>query len=199
FIQLPLTGDLDTVRRFLDAASPAAISLPGSEISAALRTALNGFDPVRARQKVMLLVSDGETPAEDVLAAAQAATDEGIRIYTLGLGTTDGALVPEYNTTGEQIGYKRTVSGESIVSHLNEALLQEISEIGSGRYYRIGGGEDAAGLLSAEFQRLQSRATLAQIENLPVERFQLFLLPAWLLLLASILLPERRAQHGSTS
>lgn len=189
FIQLPLTNDLEVVQRSLFTAGPEAISRPGSEIGAALRTALGGFDTQRARQQVILLASDGETPdAEAALQAAREAAGAGVRIYTLGLGSAEGALVPEYNTAGERIGYKRTVTGETVISRLDEALLVQLADPGGGAYFSA----SEAGGLAAVLARLQSDASITQAENVPVERFPLLLLPAVLLLLAAEALPERK-------
>lgn len=191
FLQLPLTSDDAALHSFLEAASPETVSRPGTSVSSAILTALRGFDPSRARPKAILLVSDGEAHDDDPLPAARQAAEGGVLVYTLGAGTADGALVPEYNTAGEVIGYKRAVGGELVVSRLNETLLRQVAAAGGGAYYWMD-GENAVSSLTANLNRLQSAAYLAQVEKHAVERFQYLLLPALALLLAAELLPERK-------
>jgi Ca-activated chloride channel family protein len=194
FIQFPLTSDYATARSFLDAASPEAILRPGTAIGGAIRTAMRGFDPARASQKVILLVSDGEDHDEGALPAAREAAAEGIIIYALGFGTLRGVPIPELNASGEVIGFKRDRQGQVVISRLNEENLQQVSTAAGGKYYRA--GEEVDDLL-AELDRLQTAAYSTQFETLAVERFQVFLLLALALLFSAELIPDRRPASGA--
>ncbi len=192
FIQFPLTNDYATARSFLDASSPDAISHPGTAIGEALHTAINGFDPERSSQQVILLISDGEDHSEEALSAARLAAEKGILIYAIGFGSTRGEPIPEFNASGEMIGYKKDTGGEIVLSRLNETHLMEIAETAGGQYYHAGAAGNELDALLGEINKLQSAAYNTRFETQAIERFQFFLLPALAILLAAEIIPERK-------
>ena len=131
FIQVPLTSDYVTAINYLDSASPSSISRPGTVIGDAIHTAIKGFDPSMASQKVLVLMTDGEDHETDPLAAAQEAADEGVLIYTIGFGTPEGEPIPEMDQYGNMIGYKQDQQGEVVLSRLDEGTLQAVAQIGA--------------------------------------------------------------------
>jgi Ca-activated chloride channel family protein len=192
FIQFPLTNDYTTARSFLDAANPNVISQPGTAIGDAIRTALSGFDPSRASQKVILLISDGEDHDEEALSAAQEAAEAGALIYAIGFGSLRGEPIPEVNDSGEVTGFKKDRQGQVIISRLNEENLMSVAQVTGGTYYRASSTGGEVDALIAEMDKLQSAAYDAQFETLSVERFQVFLLLALAMLFAAEIIPGRK-------
>ncbi|MEZ4644304.1 MAG: VWA domain-containing protein [Chloroflexota bacterium] len=191
FIQFPLTSDYSTARSFLDAAQPGIISRPGTVLGEAIRTALGGFDPQRASQKVILILTDGESHDDDPLAAAQEAADAGAVLYAIGFGSPDGEPIPEYDANGQFSGYKKDQSGEVVLSRLDEATLQQI--VGSsGQYFRATAAGAELDALLAALDNLQKAQLDSRLQTLPIERFQIFLSLAILALLGAELIPERK-------
>ncbi len=191
FVQFPLTSDYATARTFLDNARPEVISKPGTNIGDAIRTAMSGFDYNRASQKVIVLITDGEDHEADTLDVAQQAADQGIILYTIGFGSPQGEPIPEYNAQGEVVGYKRDQGGEVVLSKLDEATLQQIAQIGSGKYYRATADGSELGALVSELNTLQKGELASQIETWGIDRFQGFLAVALVALIAMELIPDR--------
>jgi len=191
FVQFPLTSDYATARTFLDNARPEVISKPGTNIGDAIRTAMSGFDYNRASQKVILLITDGEDHEADTLDVAQQAADQGIILYTIGFGSPQGEPIPEYNAQGEVVGYKRDQSGEVVLSKLDETTLQQIAQLGSGKYYRAAADGSELGALVSELNTLQKGELASQIETWGIDRFQGFLAVALVALIAMELIPDR--------
>jgi Ca-activated chloride channel family protein len=191
FIQFPLTSDYSTARLFLDSASPTAISRQGTAIAEAIRTAMSGFDAHRSAQKVILLVTDGESHEGDALGAAQEAARQGARVFTLGIGSPQGEPIPEYDASGTLIGYKKDRSGQVVISRLDESALQSIARLGGGRYLRVRPDGSELDELMAELDKLQASQLETRFQTQKVERFQPFLLVAFLGLVVAELIPPR--------
>jgi Ca-activated chloride channel family protein len=194
FIQFPLTADYNTALTFLDNASPQVISKQGTNVSDAIRTALSGFDFNRPSQKVLLLITDGEAHDSDVKSMAQQAADQGVLIYTIGFGSPEGEPIPEYDVAGNVVGYKRDQNGEVVLSRLDENTLQQIAQIGGGRYFRAGADGSELTAITAELDALQKSALSTQVETWGIERFQYFLWVVLIALVVAELIPDRIRQ-----
>lgn len=193
FIQFPLTSDYGTARRFLESARPGVVSKPGTNLSEALTTANSAFDDNAGSQRVILLITDGEAHDQGALATAQRLAEEGILLFTIGFGSPDGATVPELDYTGRVVGAKLDENGNPVISHLDEATLRTIAEIGGGAYYRAGPDGDELDALMAQLAGLQEGALGSRLDVRRVERFQIFLATALVALAASMLIPEHIA------
>jgi Ca-activated chloride channel family protein len=194
FVQFPLTSDYSTALTFLDNARPEVISKPGTNIGDAIRSAMSGFDYNRASQKVIVLITDGEDHDANTLTMAQQAAEQGIMLYAIGFGSPQGEPIPEYNAQGEVTGFMKDQAGEVVLSKLDEATLQQIAQIGSGKYFRAtADGSELAAMVS-ELNTLQKGELSSQIETWGIERFQGFLAVALGALIAMELIPDRVRQ-----
>lgn len=195
FIQFPMTSDFATARTFLDAAQPGIISRPGTDISEAIRIAMSGFNEERATQKVIILLTDGENHRTDVFAAAQEAADQGIIIYTIGFGSTDGEPIPQYDHLGNLIEYKKDKNGETVLTRLDESTLQQVALITDGIYFRAAPDGREVDLLSKEIKDLETSELESRFETRGVERFQWFLAIAIAALVINEIIPDRVRQQ----
>lgn len=187
FVQLPLTSDYLTARRFLDAASTESISRPGTVIGLAIQMASTAFDMEREGAKVILLMTDGEDSETDPVAAAREAANQGITIFAVGFGSSDGHPVPELDRYGNVVGQKTDSRGNQVLSRLDEATLRDVAEAGGGSYLGPGG---AAPAIASEIDALQAASLESRVETQHIERFQIFLAIAVLALIAAELIPE---------
>lgn len=194
FVQFPLTSDYGTARTFLDNARPEVISRAGTSIGDAIRTAMSGFDLARPSQKVIVLITDGEDHEGDAVATAEMAAEQGIMLYTIGFGSPGGEPIPQYNTAGEIVDYKRDQQGEVVLSRLDEATLQQIAEVGGGQYFRATASGSELAALAAELNTLQKAEISSLLEITMIERFQPFLLLALALMIAIEFIPDRVAR-----
>lgn len=190
FVQFPLTSDYATARKFLAAAKPGVISKPGTNVGDALRTAMGAFDQESGSQKVLLLITDGEAHDTDTLRIAQEVADQGVKIYTIGFGSPEGAPVPQLDVFGRVVGTKLDAQGLPVISKLDEATLQQIADIGGGAYARAQAGGQELDALAAAMAQMQ-RASVGETQDIRrIERYQLFLALALAALLVATLIPD---------
>jgi Ca-activated chloride channel family protein len=197
FIQVPLTSDYYTALSYLDSADPSVISRPGTVIGDAIRTAMHGFDPSLSSQKVMIIMTDGEDHETDPLAAAKEVAEEGVLIYTIGFGTPEGEPIPVMDQNGALVDYKRDQNNEVVLSKLDESTLESISQTGNGQYYRASADGSELHNLLAEIDGLQKDQLQSRIETRHIERYQIFLALALVLLVISEFIPDRLVEKRS--
>lgn len=140
FVSCPLTLDYHAVQLFLDNVQAGAISKPGTDIAEAINTAALAFNQQERKYKVLVLVTDGEDQGSQPIQAAQKAAQEGIRIYTIGIGTLAGEPIPLREPGGKFLGYKKDTDSTVVVSRLDEKTLTEIAQIGKGKYLSLFAG-----------------------------------------------------------
>lgn len=130
YMQLPITSDYVIARSFANNISPDMVSRQGTAIGAAIDLASSSFSSGSEGSRVLIVVSDGENHEDDALAAAEAAAAKGITIYTIGIGTPEGAPI---SIGGEFI---KDEQGNMVVSKLDENTLQQIAVSTGGSYIR---------------------------------------------------------------
>lgn len=147
YIQMPLTEDYDMASLFLESIDTDMISGGGSDIAGALELAAKAFRKDNHGEKVIILMSDGEE--HDPKALERAKSLSGVRIYTIGLGTPKGSLVPDIDLQGNLSGYKKDAKGSYIISRLHEETLIALADTGKGKYFlATTAGEESARLVS---------------------------------------------------
>ena len=190
FIQFPLTSDYATARTYMQNASPWAISRQGTVIGEAIETAMAGFSDQRVAQKVIVIMTDGESHEGDPVAAARQAANEGAVIYTVGFGSPEGGPVPDYDERGDITGHRQDSQGRAVISQLDEVTLQNVAEAGGGRYFHST-EVDAIASLVQEIQSFQDESFQSELSQRRVERFQLFLLAGLLSLFLAGVMTDR--------
>ena len=187
FIQCPLTADIGAIRSFLEAASPAMISLQGTNIADALENALRSLQSKFKRNRIVLLVSDGEAHEGDaVAAAARLYRDNGVRVFTVGVGTGQGAGVFDGDSE------KRDQEGKPVLSKLDADGLGRIATAGGGATYTIGNERFDTAALARSLDSIEKSGLAMRRPETLVDRYPVFVFAAFLLLTAAILFPERR-------
>jgi Ca-activated chloride channel family protein len=182
FIQCPLTTDTGAIREFLESASPALIGLQGTNIEDGLEKAARSLKSRFKRNRIVVLVSDGESHEGDASALARSLyRDHSLRVFTIGVGTKEGA-----NLTSE------SQSGKDIVSKLDEESLRELAREGGGEFYRIGNERFDTAKLASSINSIEKTGALMQRPDTLTDRYPLFLAVALFLCTLAIALPERR-------
>lgn len=141
YILSPLTVDHGALQLFVDALDPDIVSYGGSALSAAVRQAtdlVRGERP-NSGDRAVVLVSDGEAleQSEAVQQAAERARDMGVTVFTVGVGTTGGSLIPRTDERGRETGFVVDPSGNRVVSRLDESMLRQIADVTGGEYVRL--------------------------------------------------------------
>ena len=193
YIQMPLTDDYQLARMFLDVMDTDMIGGGGTNLAAAIKLAVDSFDRTAEADKVILILSDGEDHDEASLKAAKAIEDDNVRIYTVGVGTEKGGLVPVYNSTGDTvIDYLKDDSGNPVTSRLMPSTLKQLAEEGKGVYYQTSQQSKEIPALLSELSSLKNDTYAAEQIKRYRPLYQYFLGPGLLLFLLAWLWPERR-------
>ncbi|TWO33838.1 VWA domain-containing protein [Seonamhaeicola sediminis] len=133
FPQLPITTDYASAKMFLQGMNTDMLSSQGTAISEAIKLATTYFDNEEQTNRVLIIISDGEDHSEEAAAVAEQASEEGIRIFTIGVGDVKGGPIP-IKRNGVVLNYKKDNEGETVITRLNEEMLQEIAKEANGAY-----------------------------------------------------------------
>ncbi|MEW5700842.1 MAG: VWA domain-containing protein [Candidatus Zixiibacteriota bacterium] len=192
FVQCPLTLDASAARLLLDAVDIRSAGRPGTALDAAITTAAGMFSQDEKQFKILIVVTDGEGTEGDPLTAAQEAAKQGIRIYTVGIGTPAGEPIPLSDEQGNLTGFKKDQNGQVVLSRLDEVTLQKIALATDGRYFRAGPAQMELDELFKELSTLDKKEMEGRLFTEFEQRFQYFLVPAFALLMAEAALPLAR-------
>lgn len=185
-VQLPVTADYRMAKAFAKRISPSLVSVQGTALGAALSTSLLSFSNSRESSRVIILVTDGETHDNDALKMAEQAKEEGVKIFTVGIGTPEGAPI---KINGDFI---RDENGELVVSKLNEQLLKQIASTTDAAYIRASKQSIGLDEIVSEINRMeQSELSTLRFEEYD-EQFPALLWSALVLLLLESLILDRR-------
>ncbi|MCG8634262.1 MAG: VWA domain-containing protein [Desulfobacterales bacterium] len=199
-LQCPLTLDYQAFGVFLDALDPDYLPVGGTDLVSAIQTCVKGFDPESDTEKAIIVITDGEDTAgrgdNGLTEITQMLVKEKIRLFTIGVGDPAGAPIPD--PAG---GFKKDDQGNIILSKVDEETLKKISAATSGRYVRsVAGDMDLEQIYTNDILATMDRKQLTQGRKKVWEhRFQWALLPALLLLLAALMLPDHKRNKGNRS
>ncbi|MDB4265000.1 VWA domain-containing protein, partial [bacterium] len=190
FIQCPLTLDYAALEMFLSALQPDLIPVPGTDLGAAIDLGISAFDDESATDKVILLITDGEDNETRGLNSARQAAAKGVKIFVFGIGDVGGGPIPELDGSG---GFKKDRQGKLILSKLEEAGLQNIASLTGGTYVRSVAGDLDLDVLYFDGIKSHTQAQELKSGKIKVyeERFALFVLAAFMLLLIEGFIDEK--------
>jgi len=191
YLQMPLSADYAAAKLFLKTINTDIVPTQGTALSAAIDLAARSYPEESKKHKAMLIISDGEDHEADAASIAKKAAEDGLIIYTLGIGSVEGAKIPVI-VNGRKAGYKQDDNGELILSKLNEDILQQIAEVGKGDYFRITGAKDEASDVLTALGALEKRRFEDHIVAEYAHQFQYFLAIALILLLIEFFTSERK-------
>jgi Ca-activated chloride channel homolog len=154
--QVPLTTDYHAARLMLRPVSTNSIQQPGTSISAAIERAVASFASDDLTNKVLIIISDGENHADDPVAAAKSANQLGLTIFTIGIGSPEGAPIPVYNNN-QLTGFQRDGQGNTIVTRYDAATLREIALVANGLFQEGRGSDLGLSQIFDEYKTTRKR------------------------------------------
>jgi Ca-activated chloride channel family protein len=190
FLECPLTVDEGAFQQSVEALSVNTISEGGTSLAEAINTAAKAFKE-GDNYKVLVLFTDGEDNDEGAEEAAKAAAKDGLRIFTVGIGTAAGELL-QYRDQNGNVAYIRDDQGNVVKSHLNEALLRQIAADANGAYYSLSGANTMEALYQRSLAPLPKSEAKETFVKRPYERYHWPLAIGIILLIAEIFFPERK-------
>jgi len=192
---LPLTTDYEAARLFLDQIDTNMIPTQGTALSSALQTGLSAFTEDESKYKVLVLVTDGEDHEGQAIDLASKASDRGMIIHTVGVGTKSGSLIPVTGNNGIR-EYKRDNTGILVTSILNENILNEIANAGNGTYVRFDNKPANFRSIMNAIDSMEKRSLKSHIYSEYEDRFQSFAFISMGLMIAGMLLPTRKNKNN---
>ncbi len=138
FMQVPLTTDYNTAKMFLNAVSPDMMTNQGTSIGTAIEKSMTSFNFDNGVNKTIIVMSDGEDFEGAAMLAAQNALDKKVIVNTVGMGTSNGTVIPDFKN-GRRIGLKKDEDGNTVMTYLNDQMLQQIAQVGGGSYTKANG------------------------------------------------------------
>ena len=193
YLQMPLSNDYSAAQLFVAAANTSQATTQGTAISEAIELALRAYEEGKNNQRGLIIITDGESHDDDAISKAAEAADKGLNIFTIGVGTSEGAFVP-YNNQGRQ-EYKRDETGNPVKSALNTDLVTNLAQAGGGKSYLIGEGNTILVDLKKQIDRLQKQEVETRAFTDYASYFQYFIALGLLFLILEFLIPEYK--HNS--
>ncbi|MDU1890580.1 MAG: VWA domain-containing protein [Dysgonomonas sp.] len=177
FIQLPLTADNQSAKLFLESIDPSIVPVQGTVIGSAIDISMSCFSNDEDIDRAIILITDGESHEGNAEEAAKRAAAKDVHVNVVGIGTTQGALVPLAEGSNN---VKRDSQGQPVVSRLNEEMCREIAKAGKGLYAHADNSNNALKSLQAELEKLQKKEIDGVAYSEYDEKFQIF---AWVMLI----------------
>ena len=190
FVQLPITSDYVSAKMFLDNINPSLIGTQGTDIGKAINLAMHSFTPNTQTGKAIVVITDGEDNEGGAEAMAKQAQEKGIKVFILGIGSTQGATIPMPN--GEDL---RDANGNIVKTHLNEEMCKKIADAGHGVYIHVDNSSVADALLEKELGKLQKGEINNVVYSDYDEQFQAFALLVVLSLIIDVFILERKRKY----
>lgn len=193
YVQLPITTDYNAAKLFISGISTDIVPTQGTAIGAAIKLARESFTDTTLKHSAILIITDGENHEDDAVSAARDAADAGVKVFTVGMGSPDGAPIPLYSN-GSVVGYRQDNDGRTIITKLNPSMLTEIADAGNGRFIRATTSDDGLDLVLKEVSALDKKEFKAKMYTEYENQFQYFIGAAFILLMIEFLLGELKSK-----
>lgn len=183
FVQMPITDDQVSANMFLNQIKPSLIKRQGTDVGEAIDLACRSFSDNDKIGKAIVLITDGENHEGGAEEAARRASEQGIKVYVMGIGTSDGERIP---VDGKDT-FLRDRDGNIVVTKLNEAMAQGIATAGKGTYIRVDNTNSAQEFIEKELDTLTKDEVKTEVFTKFKEQFGVIVLIAFLLLVTDII------------
>lgn len=197
----PMTTDQDAIKMYVESLNPEVVSTQGTDLTRALKEAKDAFDRGGMGEqedthvtRAIIVISDGEDHEPGAYDQAKKLVEEGIHIFTLGLGTEQGGAIPIRDNQDVLRGYKRGKDNQIVMSKTKGTVLKELARIGEGSFHHASFQNDAIAAIRADIQKLKkSQFESGEIRSY-TEEFQVFLILALVLAAIELWLGERKSK-----
>ena len=193
YVQFPLTTDYSAADLFLSAVDNSTVPQQGTAIAPAIELALQSFKHDEETKKAIVIITDGEDHEGNLKDVVTHAVEQGVVIYSIGMGSPTGVPIPVYNSAGIQVDYKKDRTGNVVLTKLDEATLEEIAQLGNGKYYRSTNSSDELNQIYNDLSQLeQTEYGTTRITDYE-DRYYYFLIPALLLLIIELFISNKKS------
>ena len=197
FLQAPLTIDYEAAIDSINELDTKIIPEGGTNISEAIALATRTFGKSATGNRALIIFTDGEELKGDAVQAARAAAEAGVKIFTLGVGTPGGSLIPIAGDNGGT-AFVKDAKGEVVKSRLDETRLREIAQAAGGFYLHLENGpRTMKQLFNDGLAKMQVADINARLSRRPIERYEWPLAAAVLLFALAPLINERKGSRAT--
>ncbi|GAB3935655.1 VWA domain-containing protein [Mucilaginibacter myungsuensis] len=196
YVQLPITTDYSAAKLFLNTVNTNMVPTQGTAIGAAIEMGMKSFDFKNGTGKAMIVITDGENHEDDAVAAAKSAAGQDVSIHVIGVGSVDGAPIPQYQD-GKQVGFIMDESNKQVLTKLNEEMCKEIAAAGEGSYVRATNANSGMNIVMDQIGKIQRKEVDSKSFRDYEDRFQIFIGIALVLLLVEFFISNRKSQRLS--
>ena len=190
FVQLPITTDYVSAKMFLNSISTGSVPIQGTAMGEAISTALRSFSAQSDKSRAIIVITDGENHEDDPVAAAEQAASMGVRVFTIGVGSPQGTMIPL-----EDGGYLEDREGNPVVTRLDDKVLQDVAAAGKGLYIHAGNREFGLEPIINEIARMDDEEYNSIVFEEYDELYMYFLVVALFFLLIEMLVGDRRSKY----
>ena len=189
FVQLPVTTDYVSAKMFLGSIDTESVPVQGTAIGDAIYTGIRSFSAQSEKSRVIIIISDGENHEDDPVAAAKEAAENGIRVYTVGVGSSEGQPIPVDG------GLLKDKDGEIVVTKLDEDMLRQVAKAGNGAYVHAGNDEFGLNPIIDDIRRMEDEEFGSVVFEEYNEQYMYFFGIALALLVIEMLIGARRPKR----
>ncbi len=180
FIQCPLTYDQSALNLFIETLNTRLVPRTGTDFAPALNLALDKLNTeestIESKAKIIILISDGEDFGDETTNVRTKVKERGIKLFTLGVGTTQGSKIQTSK------GFKKDKSGNDVVSKLNRRSLKELAARTGGKYFEINKKQNDVSRLINTINSVEGQLRDARMVDVSANKYIYFLLTALVLL-----------------
>ncbi len=192
YLQMPLTTDYSAAQLFVRSANPSQAPSQGTAISDAIELAERAFEENNKYHKAIIIITDGENHDNEAIARAKEANDNGLLIFTVGVGTKEGGRIPLVKNGRND--YQRDKSGQPVVSKLNEDMLRDLAEAGNGDAFNLVDGDQVLAALRSRIEKVEKREMEQRSFSEYESYFQYFIGLALLLLIIEFFISFQKSK-----
>lgn len=193
YVQLPITTDFNAAKLFLSTIDTDIIPTQGTAIGAAIDLAMESFVGEDNKHKALVIITDGENHEDDAIESARKASEQGIIIHTIGMGSPDGAPIPVFHN-GVQVDFLKDQDGNTVITKLDQTVLEKISAEGKGIFVRASSGDDGLETIMKEISKMDKKAFGTKQFSNYEDRYQYFIGAGLLLLLFEFIISNRKSK-----
>lgn len=189
YTQLPITSDYSSAKMFLSGINPNMISSQGTAIGSAIQLASRSFSPNKSSDKAIIIITDGENHEGDAVEMAKQASEKGIKVDVIGIGSPEGVPIPMNEQSND---FRKDNQGNVVISKLNETMGQQIAEAGKGIYVRADNTNNALRALLNEVRKMKKTDLESNVYSEYDEQYQSLAWIVLILLLVDIFILDRK-------
>ncbi|MEZ5104123.1 MAG: VWA domain-containing protein [Draconibacterium sp.] len=193
YTQLPITSDYNSAKLFLNSINTQIVPKQGTAIGTAINLAVRSFSPNGEANKAIIVITDGENHEDDPISAAQAASENGIVVHTIGMGLPQGSPIPVLRNG--QKDYLKDRDGNVVITKLDEATLEKVAGAGKGVYVRANNAQVGLDALFDEINKMNKEEMESRIYSEYDDQFQYFFAIGFFLILLEFVILERKNRY----